>query len=168
MWTFRPFEMLRQDLRYAARTLSRSSGFAIVAILTLALGIGANTAIFSVVDAVILRPLPYPEPTRLMQLWGTVKRAKTERRGASYPDYADWRDQSRTFERMAALEGGTMTMTGVDEPERIQIEAVSQPYFELLGIRPVLGRAFRPDEDQVPQRDAVICLLYTSPSPRDS
>ena len=72
--------------------LRHSPGFTLVAALTLALGIGANTAIFSVVDAVILRPLPYPEPARLMELWGNVKRVKVERRGASYPDYLDWRD----------------------------------------------------------------------------
>ena len=158
MWTFRPIEMLRQDLRYAARTLRRSPGFALVAILTLALGIGANTAIFSVVDAVILRPLPYPEPTRLVELWGNVKRAKVERRGASYPDYVDWRDQSQSFTSMAAVDGSAMTLTGIDEPERIQAEVVSQPYFDLLGIRPALGRLFRPDEDKVPQRDAVVVL----------
>ena len=150
--------MLGQDLRYAARTLRKSPGFTIVAALTLALGIGANTAIFSVVDAVILRPLPYPEPARLVELWGNVKRAKVERRGASFPDYVDWRAQSRSFEAMAAFDSGTMTLTGVDEPERIHAEFVSQPYFDLLGMRPALGRTFRPEEDEVPQRNAVVIL----------
>ena len=158
MWTFRWIEVLRQDLRYAARTLRKSPGFTIVAALTLALGIGANTAIFSVVDAVILRPLPYPEPSRLVELWGNVKRAKVERRGASFPDYLDWRAQSRSFEAMAAFDSGTMTLTGVDEPERITGEFVSQPYFDLLGMRPALGRTFLPEEDEVPQRNAVIIL----------
>ena len=113
MWTIRWIEVLQQDLRYAARTLRKSPGFTIVAALTLALGIGANTAIFSVVDAVILRPLPYPEPARLVELWGNVKRAKVERRGASYPDYVDWRTESRSFESMAAFDSGTMILTGV-------------------------------------------------------
>ena len=158
MWTIRWIEVLQQDLRYAARTLRKSPGFTIVAALTLALGIGANTAIFSVVDAVILRPLPYPEPARLVELWGNVKRAKVERRGASYPDYVDWRTQSRSFEAMAAFDSGTMILTGADEPERISAEYVSQPYFDLLGMRPALGRTFRPEEDEVPQRDAVIIL----------
>jgi hypothetical protein len=97
MWTIRWIEVLGQDLRYAARTLRKSPAFTIVAALTLALGIGANTAIFSVVDAVILRPLPYPEPARLVELWGNVKRTKVERRGASFPDYLDWRTQIRSF-----------------------------------------------------------------------
>ena len=146
MWTIRWIEVLQQDLRYAARTLRKSPGFTIVAALTLALGIGANTAIFSVVDAVILRPLPYPEPARLVELWGNVKRAKVERRAASYPDYVDWRTQSRSFESMAAFDSGTMILTGGDEPERIPAEYVSQPYFDLLGMRPALGRTFLPEE----------------------
>jgi putative ABC transport system permease protein len=158
MWTIRWIEMLRQDLRYAARTLGKSPGFTVVAALTLALGIGANTAIFSVVDAVILRPLPYPEPSRLVELWGNVKRAKVERRGASYPDYSDWRDQSKSFDGMAAFDSGGLTLTGADEPERITGEFVSQRYFTLLGMRAALGRTFRPEEDLVPQRDAVIIL----------
>jgi predicted permease len=158
MWTIRWIEVLSQDLRYAARTLRKSPGFTIVAALTLALGIGANTAIFSVVDAVILRPLPYPEPGRLVELWGNVKRAKVERRGASFPDYLDWRAQSRSFESMAAFDSGTMTLTGVEEPERIRAEIVSEPYFDLLGMRPALGRTFLPEEDEVPQRNAVIIL----------
>jgi putative ABC transport system permease protein len=158
MWTIRWIEVFSQDLRYAARTLRKSPGFTVVAALTLALGIGANTAIFSVVDAVILRPLPYPEPARLVELWGNVKRARVERRGASYPDYVDWRRQCRSFESMAAFDTGTMTLTGVDEPERITGEYVSQPYFDLLGMRPSLGRTFLPEEDAVPQRNAVIIL----------
>jgi len=158
MWTFRLFEMLRQDLRYAMRTLLKTPGFTMVAALTLALGIGANTAIFSVVDAVILRPLPYPEPSRLVELWGNVKRAKIERRGTSYPDYADWRDQSHSFDAMAGFGSGSMTITGVDEPERLTGEYVSQPYFDLLGMKAAIGRTFRPEEDQVPQRNAVIIL----------
>ncbi len=147
-----------RDLRYAARMLRRSPAFTVVAVLTLALGIGANTAIFSVVNAVLLRPLPYPEPARLVELWGNVKRAKVERRGASYPDYQDWRDQSRSFAAMAAFDGGSFTLTGVDEPERLDGEYVSQPYFALLGVNAAVGRTFRPEEDRVPQRDAVVVL----------
>src|SRR5262245_15631001 len=158
MWTFRWIEALRQDSHYGVRAMRKSPGFTIVATLTLALGIGANTAIFSVVDAVILRPLPYPEPSRLVQLWGNVKRAKVERRGASYPDYVDWRDQSRSFEAMAAFVDGDLTIAGTGEPERITGEFVSQPYFDLLGMRAVLGRTFRPEEDQVPERNAVVVL----------
>jgi putative ABC transport system permease protein len=158
MWTFRWIEILLQDLRYAARTLRKSPGFAIVAVLTLALGIGADTAIFSVVDSVLLRPLPYAQPSRLVELWGNVKRIKIERRGASYPDFYDWRAQSRSFETMASLDPGVFTLTGVDEPERLSGEFVSQTYFDLLGVRPALGRTFRREEDQVPQRNAVIVI----------
>jgi predicted permease len=150
-------EVLGLDLRYAARTLRKSPGFTLVATLTLALGIGANTAIFSVVDAVILRPLPYAEPSRLVELWGNVKRAQVERRGASYPDYVDWRDQSHSFEGMAAFSDMNGILSG-DEPERLTGEMVSQAYFGLLGVRAALGRTFRPEEDQSPQRDAVLIL----------
>ncbi|MBZ5724333.1 MAG: ABC transporter permease [Acidobacteriia bacterium] len=158
MRAFRQLEVLWQDLRYAARMLRRSPAFTAVAVLTLALGIGANTAIFSVVNAVLLCPLPYREPGRLVELWGNVKRATVERRGASYPDYQDWRGQSRSFETMAAFDGASFTLTGVDEPERLAGEYVSQPYFALLGVNPAVGRAFRPEEDRVPERDAVVIL----------
>src|ERR1051325_6828711 len=150
MWTFNWLEMLGKDLRYAGRTLRKSPGFAVVAALTLALGIGANTAIFSVVNAVILRPLPYPEPARLVGLFGNVKRAKVERRGASIADYLDWRAQSKSFDDMAMYMGNSFTLTGFDEPERIPGEFVGQAYFPLLGIKPALGRTFLPEEDQTP------------------
>ncbi|HEY2017501.1 MAG TPA: ABC transporter permease, partial [Bryobacteraceae bacterium] len=158
MWTFYWIETLGQDLRYAARTLRKSPAFTTVAVLTLALGIGANTAIFSVVNAVILRPLPYPEPGRLVELWGNVKRARVERRGTSLPDYADWRDQSRSFEAMALFDDSQVTLTGVDEPERLTGEFVAHPYFAMLGVRAALGRTFLPAEDEVPLRDRVVIL----------
>jgi predicted permease len=158
MRTFVWLETLWQDLRYGVRVLRKNKGFAAVAVLTLALGIGANTAIFSVVNAAILRPLPYPHPQRLTILWGNVKRARVERRGASYPDYLDWRGQARSFDAMAAFSGNQFALTGIDTPERISGEYVSQPYFSLLGIQPALGRTFSPGEDRVPQRDAVVVL----------
>ncbi len=158
MWTFRWLEILLQDLRYTARTLRKSPGFTTVAVLTLALGIGADTAIFSVVDAVMLRPLPFAEPGRLVRLWGNVRRQRVERRGASYPDFVDWRAQSRSFEAMAATEDTVATITGGEEPERVRGELVSQTYLDLVGVRPVIGRGFRPEEDQAPQRDAVALI----------
>ena len=158
MRRFAGFELLWQDLRYGTRALGRNKGFAAVAVLTLALGIGANTAIFSVVNAAVLRSLPYPDAPRLMILWGNVKRVKVERRGASYPDYLDWRDQAHSFQKMAAFEDAPVALTGLDTPELVSGEYVSQPYFSLLGIRPEIGRLFRPEEDQVPGRDAVVVL----------
>src|SRR5262245_7472126 len=122
------FEPLRQDVRFALRTLRKSPGFTLVAVLALAVGIGANTAIFSLVDAVRARALPYKDPVRLVQIWGNVMRARVERRGASYPDYLDWRAQAKSFEDMAAFDGQSLTLAGVDEPERISTEFVAAPY----------------------------------------
>ena len=158
MWTLGSIEILWQDIRYAFRMLKRSLSFTTVAVIALALGIGANTAIFSVVNAVILRPLPYPDPGKLVILWGNVHRAKVERRGASYPDFADWRAQSKSFEDMAAVSDGAITITGVDEPERVPFEYVSASYFSILGVSAVQGRVFLSSEDQVPDRNAVVIL----------
>jgi predicted permease len=158
MQTFVWFETLWQDLRYGTRGLARNKGFAAVAVLTLALGIGANTAIFSVVNAAILRPLPYPDPGRLVILWGNVKRVRTERRGASYPDYQDWRDQSRSFEAMADFDDAQFALTGIETPERIPGEYVSPSYFSLLGIHAAMGRTFRPEDDRIPHGEAVAVL----------
>jgi hypothetical protein len=158
MWTFHWIEILLQDLRYAARTLRKNPGFTAVAALTMALGIGANTAIFSVVDAVVLRPLPYAEPGRLVELFGNVRRAKVERRGTSTADYIDWREQSKSFDAMSVIASGAGTLTGVDEPERVIREFVSSDYLPMLGVAPALGRVFRADEDEVPQRNAVVVI----------
>jgi predicted permease len=158
MWTFGSIEILWQDVRYALRTLRKSPAFTSVAVFALALGIGANIAIFSVVNAVVLKPLPYRDPGQLTLLWGNVRRAIVERRGASYPDFADWRKQSKSFVDMAVYSNVCFTLTGTDEPERIDGEFVSASYFPILGISPILGRTFLPGEDEVPMRDAVMIL----------
>jgi putative ABC transport system permease protein len=149
MWTFSSLETLTQDVRFAFRTLRKSPGFTGVAVLALAIGIGANTAIFSLVDASRARALPYKEPDRLVQLWGNVMRASLERRGTSYPDFTDWRRLSRSFEDVAAVNQQSVTMLAGGEAERISSEYVSAGYFELLGITPVRGRTFQPIEDVV-------------------
>jgi predicted permease len=159
MWTFPSYESLVQDLRYALRTLRRAPLFALVAMLVLAIGIGATTAMFSLVDTMLVRGLPYPQADGLVLLIGNVQRAAgVERRGNSYPDHVDWRARATSFDDMAAYTPLNMTLQGVDEPERIPSEAVSPPYFKLLGVSPTHGREFRPEEDAVPNRDAVVIL----------
>ena len=158
MWTFHPLETLGQDVRYALRTLRRSPGFTLVAVFALAVGIGGNTAIFSLVDAIRVRALPYRDADRLVELWGNVQRARVERRGASYPDYLDWRAQAKSFEDVAAFDSQWMTFVGSDEPERMLTEFVSAPYFALLGVAPARGRVFRPDEDVVAKPAQVVVL----------
>ena len=149
MWTFPSFESFRQDIRHALRTLRKAPGFTFVAVFALAVGIGGNTAIFSLIDAMRARALPYRDSERLVQLWGNVQRARVERRGASYPDYLDWRAQSKSFDDVAAFDSQWMTFVGSDEHERMQTEFVSAPYFSLLGVSPARGRVFQPDEDLV-------------------
>ncbi len=139
-----------QDFRYALRTVAKNPAFAAVAILALALGIGANTAIFSVVNAVLLKPLPYDEPDRLVMLWGNVQRAVVERRGNSFPDFFDWRDRNRSFEAMAAVMDTNFTLEIGDEPERVLGEIISAAYFPILGIKARAGRVFAAEEDSKP------------------
>ena len=158
MWTLGWLEIFWQDLRYALRTLRKSPAFTLVAVFALALGIGANTAIFSVVNAVLLKPLPYRDPGQLTLLWGNVRRVKVERRGASYPDFVDWRKQSKSFEDMAGFTDVGFTLTGSDEPERMNGEYVSASYFSILGVSAIVGRTFLPGEDEVPMRDHVVIL----------
>ena len=159
MWTFPSFESFVQDTRYAVRTLWKSPGFSVVATLVLAIGIGANTAMFSLVDAMLLRGLPYTDAERLVLLIGNVQRATgVERRGNSLPDHLDWRAQSTAFEDMAAYTQTNVTLSSFDEPERVPAEAVSAGYFELLRVTPQYGRVFSPSEDAVPNRDFVAIL----------
>jgi len=133
---------LLTDLRYSLRTFRKMPGFGIVALLVLALGIGANTAIFSVVNSVVLRPLPYPGADRLALIWETDLKDGIQREGPSGPNFLDWREQSQSFEEMALLEVGTGTVTGGGEPEQVTGLRVTTNFLSMLGARTVLGRNF--------------------------
>ena len=141
-------ETLLQDLRYGLRLLVKRPAFTGIAILTLALGIGANTAIFSVVNAVLLRPLPFPEQQRLMTVGQTYPKNRASLSTASYPNFADWKEQDGVFERLAAYYPANFTLTGRDEAVRLNGVVVTHDLFDLLGVSPRLGRAFLPDEDK--------------------
>ena len=139
-------EML-QDLRYGLRQLRKSPGFTLVAVLTLALGIGANTAVFSVVDAVLLRALPYRQPERLMLVSETESVSPNEELGVAAQEYLDYREQNRSFSDVAAFESEGFNLTGEGEPQRIHAARVSASAFPVLGVSPMLGRAFTAEED---------------------
>ncbi len=148
-------ESIWQDLRYAVRAMRRSPGFSAVAILTLALGIGANTAIFSVVNAVLLRPLPYPHPERLVFVRG-ISPFRNEPHMRVHMEPADWLSQHRSFENTAIYVSGEVNLAGADHPERVKAVEVSNGFFSVLGIAP-LGRPFRPEES-ITGRDQVAIL----------
>src|SRR5579863_1856702 len=137
---------LWQDVRYGLRVLSKSPGFTLTAILTLALGIGATTAIFSVVYATMLKPLPYPEPQRIVRVWQLDE--KSHASNFSDPNFEDLRDANRSFGAFAEYGFGVTTVTGGREALRINGASVSKGFFAALGIQPVLGRGFLPEEMQ--------------------
>jgi putative ABC transport system permease protein len=137
-----------QDLRYGARMLMKKPGFTIIAVLALALGIGANTAIFSVVNGVLLRPLPYADSSRLAVLWGTQPKLDLKVLPNSGPDFVDWKNQNTTFERLAAFEEASFNLAGEGEAERVESAAVSADLFTLLGVQPQTGRSFNSDEEK--------------------
>src|SRR2546427_7426788 len=134
-------EILWQDLRYGARMLAKNPGFTAIAVLTLALGIGANTAIFSLVNAVLLQPLPFPEPGRLVQVWNANLQRGINRFAITVRDYVGWHQRSQTFEQMTAYKWWTFTLTGGGGPEQIPGNHVSASFFSTLGVSPMLGRA---------------------------
>jgi putative ABC transport system permease protein len=149
-----------QDLRYAVRMLLKKPGFTMIAVLALALGIGANTAIFSVVNAVLLRPLPYHQPDRLVLLWQKLGGANAYPQiPCSAPDYLDYRDQTRTLENVAAFENISFTLRTPSGSERVSATQVSANLFPLLGISPLRGRTFTAEEDQF-GHDAVAVISY--------
>jgi putative ABC transport system permease protein len=150
-------ETLLRDLRYALRTLRKSPGFTVVALLTLALGIGANTAMFSIVYGVLLRPLPYKDPSRLIVLNETT--ARVGRVSVSYPNFEDWRQQSRAFSQMAAVISVSFNLGAVSQPENITGEAVSPNYLSMIGVRPILGRDFDASEEKA-GTEPVVLLSY--------
>ncbi len=150
---------LRQDLAYALRMLRRNPAFTCTAVLTLALGIGANTAIFSVVNAVLLQPLDLPEPDRLVMIFGTDTRRGDIHDVSSFPDFVDWSAQNRVFERLAAFTSKPMTSrAAAGESELMPGKQISPGMFETLGVQPVLGRSFRIEEQQQGDPSHVVIL----------
>jgi putative ABC transport system permease protein len=150
---------LLQDFHFAIRMLAKSPGVTAIAILALALGIGANTATFSGVRALVLDPLPYYELDRVVRVWDTDPRRGFTMNMVSAGDYVDWREQSRSFERLAAFNAWSGNLTGTDEPERLQGSIVSPDLFPLLGMNPILGRTFDRAAEQ-PGNDNVLVLSH--------
>jgi len=147
---------LLQDLRYGVRTLAKNPGFTVVAVLTLALGIGANTAIFSVVDAVLLRPLPYPESARLFTVYQTLPEDPAQNTGVSYPNYLDWTQQNEAFESIAAVRGNVLALSGQGEPTYVQTGSVTSNYFDVLRVKPLLGRTLQSSDDALDANPVVV------------
>ncbi|HYY56156.1 MAG TPA: ABC transporter permease, partial [Pyrinomonadaceae bacterium] len=139
---------LLQDVRYGLRMLSKSPSFTLIAVLTLALGIGANTAIFSLVSAVLVRPLGYQDPNRLVMVWEDQSAIGFPRDTPAAANYADWKAQNNSFEDMAALTSLDYDLTGDGEPEKISAFGVTANFFPLLGVTPAVGRNFTPEEDR--------------------
>lgn len=157
MWTFTWIETVWQDLRYAARSLAKSPGFVVVVVFSLMLGIGANTAIFSVMNAVMLQPLPYEHSERLTTIWPTRKANPDDDDAPPLAEIADWKKQNHVFEDIAAIGmRGTETLTGAGEPGPVPTQLATENFFSVIGVQPTLGRVFRAEEGQELSQTVVI------------
>jgi putative ABC transport system permease protein len=157
MWGWAWVEQVEQDLQFGLRMLRKNPGFSVIAILTLALGIGANTAIFSVVDATLLRPLPYLESERLVMLWSTSKTPGRRRFGSCVPDYREWRERNQVFEGLGAFWYGDFNLTSDgQDAERVLGAFVTANFFSVLGVAPSLGRGFQAGDEQFGQHRVVL------------
>ncbi len=152
-------EALLRDIRYGIRGLLKRPGFTIVAVITLALGIGANAAIFSVVNTVLLKPLRFRDPERLVIVWEDASFANFPQNTPAPANFADWKAQAQSFEDMAATAEASFNVTGDGEPERVAARGVTANFFSVLGVQPVIGRTFLPEEDR-PQVNKVVILSY--------
>ncbi len=135
------------DLRYAVRQFMKTPGLTLIVVITIALGVGANTALFSVVNGVLLNPLPYPQPERLVTLH--ERKPNFESGSISFPNFRDWRNDNHTFSAMAISRGSTFGLTGTGEALQLNGEFVTTDFFSILGVQPVLGRNFAPGEDEI-------------------
>src|SRR5712691_8684844 len=149
-------ETLIKDIRYGIRSLLNRPGFSAIAVVTLALGIGANTTIFSVVNAVLLRPLPYQQPQQLVQVYDSLAAIGFPHAGLTQMEFVRLRNESTAFAQVGAYQSGTLTLSGAREPERVSVTAVSGNFFTLLGMNPQLGRTFRPEEDEQSRVNVVV------------
>src|SRR5829696_195501 len=152
---------LLQDIRFGLRVLLKSPSISIVATIALALGIGANTAIFSVVNAVLLRPLPFPNSDSLVALFETDLQRGLQRGTHSYPNFMDVRAQNTVFERVSCYHSSDFILSGRGEPARLQGSVVTADLFPLLGVQPMLGRTFLPDEDKPSETGRVVILSHS-------
>jgi hypothetical protein len=152
-------DTLVRDVRYGLLLLRRDPGFAFVAISVMAIGIGANTAMFSLVDAVLLKPLPYPDPERIVRVWEAP--TPTSRNGISTLNFVDWKRLSTSFEALSATRGLNVALTGNGDPVRLAGMLVSADYFDVFGVKAALGRTFLPDEDQ-PGASNVVVLSHAA------
>ena len=159
MWGWTSIERLEQDLRYASRLLRKSPGFTAVAIFTLAIGIGANTAIFSITDAVLLRPLPYTDSKRLTRIWQSMPQMGEVHLGAAPPEFAAYRDRTRAFSSLAGYQPASFDLTSDREPEHIPGYEVTASLFPTLGIQPFIGRTFTSQEES-PGAQKVVVLSH--------
>ena len=148
VWTFIWLEQLLQDTRLGLRRLRKSPGFTVIAILTLALGIGASTSIFSVVNAVLLAHLPYKNPSRLSMIWGTNASRGVDKSPVSPGDYFEWKQKNTVFQDIAASRDDQVTLTGVGNPQLLVGYDFAANYFSILGVSPELGRTFSAEEDR--------------------
>src|SRR5882672_12310218 len=152
-------ETLIKDIRYGVRSLGKRPAFTIIAVVTLALGIGANTAIFSLVNTVLLRPLPVPHPEQLVEVYGTFHNG-ADYTIQSYLNYKDYRDRNDAFSGLVAYRFAPMSLSHEDRNERVWGYLVSGNYFETLGVQPFLGRNFVPEEDKTPSSHPVAIVSY--------
>jgi predicted permease len=153
-------ENLRGDIRYAFRNLLRRPGFTLIAVLTLALGIGANTAIFSAINALLLKPLPFPELGRVVAIWDKLPSRGVLHNEVAAGNFFDWQSQNQSFEQLALYRWWNANLTGIDTPERIQGFLVTANYLDALGMKPIMGRNFSPEENQ-PGKDAVAIITHS-------
>jgi putative ABC transport system permease protein len=152
-------DSILRDLKFSIRSLLRRPGLTLIAILTLGIGIGANSAIFSMVNALLLKPLPFPDPDRIVALWDKVPSRGVERNEVTVANYLDWRAQNKSFEQLGIYRWWSTNLTGADTPERVQGFQVTPNFLDIAGVKPILGRGFLPEEDQ-PGKDAVVLLTY--------
>src|SRR5829696_10502551 len=154
---FKLFEGAWRDLRYAGRMLRKHLLFSLGIIVTVALGIGANATIFGVINAVLLEPLPYKDPDRLVRLWESNPGQTQPESPVSVPNFQDWQQQQSVFEELAALESATFNITGSGEPQRLASARISANLVPTLGVSPALGRSFLPEEEQ-PGHNRVVLM----------
>ena len=148
-------QTLLQDIRYALRTLRKEPGFTIVAILTLALGIGANTAIFTVVYSTLLAPMPYPKPDQLVMVWSKIQ---GDRNGIAAQDFVDWKNRNTVFQDINAFTGGSFNLATKDQPEYVEGQFTSPGMYKMMGVPFIYGRDFLPEEGTLGREHEVVLM----------